>query len=155
MMEITNWASFYRLLITVFLMIVAVIQSMYTIKENKIYTPLKVIIWGLISICAILDCTIHFLLSTTNAFSGHSYPILFQLLIDMPVLVKILIGLFLVLIYLIYFQWNIVCKYKIGNKDIPLTEQLKYKKCSAYVMYIVLIFHLIFYAMFFRTILFF
>lgn len=154
-MEITNWSSFNRLWPTIFLMILSTIQTFYIMKKRKIKNPKRIIIWTLICSCGVIDCAIHILLSTVDRIAKYPFPIMFQLLIDLSLVFKILLVIFLLMLYVVYFQWNIICEYNISGKDMSERQQQRCQKGSAYVMYIVLIFHFLFYAMFFRTILFF
>ncbi len=147
-MEITNWPSFYRLFPTVILMIIAVAQSFWWIKKKKEKNWNRIIIWSLVCICAIGDCMIHFLLTVITDLNKLPFPMLFRNLIELPILLKILILIFLVIMYAGYFQWNILCEYPADGK--PGKESM-YQKGSAIIMYMILIIHFVVYGMIFKT----
>ncbi len=54
-------------------------------------------------------------------------------------------------IYMIYFQWNLMCIYKINSKPISQRKQPILQKVSAIIMYIFLLLHFGLYGIFIHS----
>ena len=56
-------------------------------------------------------------------------------------------------LYFIYFQWNILCIYKMGKSTLPLSKQILCQKGSEILMCIMLLVHFILYVKFIEELL--
>ncbi len=85
--------------------------------------------------------------SATNLFENCSFPVIGRL----PWIFLIIIMYIYALIYMLYFQWNLMCIYKINGKPISQRKQPILQKVSAVIMYIFLLLHLGLYGIFIHS----
>lgn len=143
-MEIINGRLFNNILSSWTMSVLFVVYTFYYIRNRKVYIYRK-IIWGIACFWLIIDGLIYLLFSSTNRFENYSFP----LIPELPFFIRLL-GIFIVgCLYLLYFQWNLMCIYQIHGKPVPLEKQPILQKGSAILMYLMLAVHFVLYGMFF------
>lgn len=147
MFDITNERSFWNLIGVLLLTIYGGYYSNRLMRSRKgmLY---KKSVWWIAYSMLILDISVDLMFSATNLFESCSFPVIGRL----PWFFLIVIMYIYALIYMLYFQWNILCIYKIGKMTLPLSQQLLCRKGSAIAMYIMLLIHLILYMEFIKNI---
>ena len=126
MFDITNERSFWNLIGVLLLTFYGGYYSNGLMKSRKgmLY---KKSIWWIAYSMLILDISVDLMFSATNLFESYSFPVIGRL----PWIFLIVIMYIYALIYMLYFQWNILCIYKIGKMTLPLSQQLLCQKGSA------------------------
>ena len=142
-MGITNWQLFQKSLSAWLLSLAFVVYSFYLIRNREVYTYRK-IIWGIACFWLIIDVFMDLLFSTTNLLVNYPFPIIVGASLFFLTLGIILGGF----IYMIYFQWNLMCIYKINGKPISQRKRPILQKVSAVIMYIFLLLHFLLYGIF-------
>lgn len=143
-MEIINGRLFNNILSSWTMSVLFVVYTFYYIRNRKVYIYRK-IIWGIACFWLIIDGLIYLLFSSTNRFENYSFP----LIPELPFFIRLL-GIFIVgCLYLLYFQWNLMCIYQIHGKPVPLEKRPILQKGSAILMYLMLAVHFVLYGMFF------
>ena len=122
-MGITNWQLFQKILSAWLLSLAFVVYSFYLIRNRNL------------------------LFSTTNLLVNYPFPIIAGASLFFLTLGIILSGF----IYMIYFQWNLMCIYKINGKPISQRKQPILQKVSAVIMYIFLLLHFGLYGIFIHS----
>ena len=145
-MEITNWQLFQKILSAWLLSLAFVVYSFYLIRNRKVYAFRK-IIWSIACFWLIIDGFMDLLFSTTNLLVNYPFPIIAGASLFFLTLGIILSGF----IYMIYFQWNLMCIYKINGKPISQRKQPILQKVSAVIMYIFLLLHFGLYGIFIHS----
>ena len=84
------------------------------------------------------------LFSATNILVNNPFPFLTGQSLFFQIS-GIIIGGF---IYITYFQWNLMCVYKINGKPIPIEKRSILQKWSSIVMLITLVLHFLLYSLF-------
>lgn len=142
-MIITRWHLFQSSLTTCLLCLVYIFYTFYLIRKKKICLCRKMI-WGLACFWLLLDCCMDLLFSATNILVNNPFPFLTVQSLFFPIS-GIIIGGF---IYITYFQWNLMCVYKINGKPIPIEKRSILQKWSFIVMLITLALHFLLYSLF-------
>lgn len=142
-MAIINWRSFYNLLGVLLLSFYFVFYSYSLILKRKDITY-RIFIWGIACLMLIIDVIMNLLFSATNILQGYMFPVV----TDIPIFLLIVIMMLCTMIYFTYFQWNMICEYKLNNKPVPLEKQPMLQKGSAIAMYVMLSIHFVLYGIF-------
>lgn len=143
-MEIVDWRLLYRLLGPLMLLVIAVLYSFVLVKRSKNCKIYQVCVWGIACFTVLCDIIMHLLFYVTNVFNENKFPILS----DAHILLLIA-GIFVnAMIYLAYFQWNVICEYKLDNKPVSHSMQINLQKYSAFFMYTTLLLHFLLYGIF-------
>ena len=146
MLDITNERSFWNLIGVLLLTVYGGYYSNGLMKSRKgmLY---KKSIWWIAYSMLILDIFVDLMFSATNLFENCSFPVIGRL----PWIFLIIIMYIYALIYMIYFQWNLMCIYKINGKPISQRKQPILQQVSAVIMYIFLLLHFGLYGIFIHS----
>ncbi len=141
--EILNWRSFYNLLVILLLSFYFVFYSFFLICKKSIQSY-RLLIWIIACLLIIVDVGMILLFSATNVFDNWYFP----LFSCSPIFFQIAAMMIGGIAYFAYFQWNLVCEYRLNDKPVPKEKQIILQKISSIAMYVILLFHFLLYGLF-------
>ena len=141
--EILNWYSFYNLVVILLLSFFFVFYSFFLICKKSI-PSYRLLIWIIACLMIIVDVGMNLLFSATNVFDNWSFP----LFSCSPIFFRIAAMMIGGIAYFAYFQWNLVCEYRLNDKPVPKGKQIILQKVSSIAMHVILLLHFLLYGIF-------